>query len=341
MLVDNEIYHLWSKFAKGVRIFVLSDSCHNASVVRTAPWFLEMSAAAARENWGAPKFVPLAVVERAYATAQQTYEAIQKVLASSEDAKIQASVLLLSGCQDNQIFYDGPRNGKFTVELRKAWTHGKFMGGYKTLHSKILAAIEEHQSPNYFEAGAANSAFEKQKPFTIRLGERSRFSSALFTQKQRGESVMNLKQLTDELTKIKNDGDKAIDGAKDLTLLGGTVPGLQAKAGAAAPAVVADKKKESKSWFRKLIDGLLDTVRNAICCHGLTEIDSEEERKAIAEKLLKAILDSIPLPYRLVAKLLLKGLIRKAILKILEYLKGQGDRICDGVSCSLSPLAID
>ena len=33
-LVDDELYALWSKFAAGVRIVVLSDSCHSGTAIR-------------------------------------------------------------------------------------------------------------------------------------------------------------------------------------------------------------------------------------------------------------------------------------------------------------------
>ena len=33
-LVDDELYTLWSKFAPGVRIVVLSDSCHSGTAIR-------------------------------------------------------------------------------------------------------------------------------------------------------------------------------------------------------------------------------------------------------------------------------------------------------------------
>jgi len=43
-------------------------------------------------------------------------------------ANIKASVLLISGCQDNQLSQDGAFNGLFTGTLKKVWNGGIFKG---------------------------------------------------------------------------------------------------------------------------------------------------------------------------------------------------------------------
>jgi len=50
-------------------------------------------------------------------------------------------------------------------ELYAVW--GKFAGGYKLFRDRIAAQMPASQTPNYYVVGAANAAFERQKPFTI------------------------------------------------------------------------------------------------------------------------------------------------------------------------------
>jgi hypothetical protein len=79
-----------------------------------------------------------------------------------------ATVLLISGCQDNQLSRDGARNGLFTETLVQQWKAG---GGnirdYRDFHQRVLRSMPPYQSPNYFVFGGENHDFELQKPFTI------------------------------------------------------------------------------------------------------------------------------------------------------------------------------
>lgn len=158
-LVDDEIYTLWGKFKPGVRILALSDSCHSGTVVKDFPAFLN----------GGPRarFMPRVVAAKVEKAHESLYRKIQKQHKGSEKTKIAASVLLISGCMDNQTSMDGDNNGAFTDTLKRVWAGGKFKGNYRSFRDKIVALLPPTQTPNYYFVGAAHAAFEAQKPFTI------------------------------------------------------------------------------------------------------------------------------------------------------------------------------
>lgn len=164
-LIDDELYALWGKFAAGVRIAVLSDSCHSGTVARVMPTFLRANA-----NVPIPvrnRMMPPDVALRTYRRNKALYDGIQKQIPAGDKTRVRATVILISGCQDNQTSLDGARNGLFTEKLRKVWGKGRFAGGYKLFRDRIAKQMPATQSPNYYVVGAANPAFEKQKPFTI------------------------------------------------------------------------------------------------------------------------------------------------------------------------------
>jgi hypothetical protein len=51
--------------------------------------------------------------------------------------------------------------------MLRVWNQGKFSGTYQKFHKTIVQRMPPEQTPNYFRAGAVNTAFEAQKPFTI------------------------------------------------------------------------------------------------------------------------------------------------------------------------------
>jgi len=86
---------------------------------------------------------------------------------AAEKTKVRASILLISGCMDNQTSRDGDENGLFTGTLRKVWNGGKFKGNYRKLRDVIVSKMPSDQTPNYYVVGASNPKFEAQSPFTI------------------------------------------------------------------------------------------------------------------------------------------------------------------------------
>jgi len=181
-LIDDELYFELSRFGPGVRILVLSDSCHSGTVTRAGP----PPFATTHQR---PKLMPPAIAMRTYREHQAFYDKLQLDLvkaagkaAVDPDAalaqvaasgrltaivkKFNPAVVLISGCQDNQTSMDGDHNGAFTESLLKVWSQGTFQGNYGTFHARIKAGLPASQSPNLFTLGVAGT-FLAQRPFTV------------------------------------------------------------------------------------------------------------------------------------------------------------------------------
>jgi hypothetical protein len=181
-LIDDELYLELSRFARGVRILVLSDSCHSGTVTRAPP--MPTTDPSLR-----PRLMPPAVAMRTYREHQAFYDKLQRDVAKQAGkavvdpdtalAAVAASgrmgaivkrfdpaVILISGCQDNQTSMDGAHNGAFTEALLRTWNNGAFKGNYGSFHARIRASMPATQSPNLFTLGRAGS-FLAQMPFAV------------------------------------------------------------------------------------------------------------------------------------------------------------------------------
>jgi len=187
-LIDDELFNELAGFAEGVRVLVLSDSCHSGTVTRAR---VPDTVA----GIGRSKMMPPSVAMRTYTMHQRFYDDLQKKVAAdagrvrdvdpdaalaqlhagatdrltSLAAKTNAAVLLISGCQDNQTSLDGDHNGAFTEQLLRVWNNGRFnprAGTYINFHGAIKAGMPASQTPNLFTLGPA-AAFSRQRPFTV------------------------------------------------------------------------------------------------------------------------------------------------------------------------------
>src|SRR5215208_1542714 len=151
-IVDDELYALWGKFAPGVRIFVLSDSCHSGTVTRNIdadvpdPVSTREKAAAESPRYRA---LPRDVMIATYRAHTDLYDDIQERVPGSEQADPDATVLLISGCRDDQLSLDGFSNGLFTENLRAVWGDGAWEGGHPQFRETIRARMPAKQQPNY------------------------------------------------------------------------------------------------------------------------------------------------------------------------------------------------
>jgi hypothetical protein len=180
-LIDDEVFLELSRIAAGVRVLVLSDSCHSGTVTR------------ARVPEGSPagrsKMMPPSVAMRTYREHQAFYDKLQRDAAEAAGKasvptpdsalarvavskrltaianECKASVILISGCQDNQTSMDGDHNGAFTEQLLRVWNSGAFNGNYAKFHATIKARMPRTQAPNLFTLGPVGK-FLTERPFT-------------------------------------------------------------------------------------------------------------------------------------------------------------------------------
>ncbi|HWR15871.1 MAG TPA: caspase family protein [Terriglobales bacterium] len=173
-LIDDELFQLWCSFRPGVRIFSLSDSCHSGTVTKAMfqtpremlPKFEEKTRMA-KDTSTKIKAMPPDVQFETYQKNKKMYDDIRLTLGPFRRINPACSVILISGCQDNQTSMDGPVNGAFTGALLKVWSNGTFVGSHPHFRKDIAALLPPTQSPNYYVVGSSNVLFEMQRPFTV------------------------------------------------------------------------------------------------------------------------------------------------------------------------------
>ena len=196
--IDDEQYALYSEFEPGVRIVIVSDSCHSGTAMRGSADSEDPGALTPAERkvfYGTD--APVSRSMRSgdalpmYLARKKDY---QKFEAEVGPVDVKADVLLISACQDDEEAADGPFNGKFTATLLDVWGDG-FDGSYVEFHEKILGALQGEydailearggpaggarggpgsggelkppQNPNFLTNDVKNEDFPKQTAFKI------------------------------------------------------------------------------------------------------------------------------------------------------------------------------
>lgn len=175
-LLDDELYAALGRFARGVRVLVFSDSCHSGTVTK-AMFYAARGAAPGAAAAGASgvagaggvryRNMPREIALRTYRAHRAMYDNLQASIKGDPRGAVRAAVILVSGCQDNQLSQDGDFNGLFTANLLRVWKEGRFTGSYRKFHATIVRSMPPDQTPNFFTVGASSRVFEKQRPFSV------------------------------------------------------------------------------------------------------------------------------------------------------------------------------
>lgn len=180
-MLDDELYEGWRDFREGVRVLVISDSCHSGTILRsTANGIVAMDTAANPGDGPRPRALPDDVRRYVNTTHRALYREVARSLdpLSGQLGRLQGAQLrtvakplactvrLLSGCQDNQTSGDGDINGLFTSRLLQVKEKG-FTGDYAGFYQEIRRLMPETQTPNDWVVGRKDPAFDGQQPFEI------------------------------------------------------------------------------------------------------------------------------------------------------------------------------
>ncbi|WP_336516531.1 caspase family protein [Pollutibacter soli] len=161
-LIDDELWDHFSRFEAGVKILMVSDSCHSGSMSRGAG---EETATVLPKRY-VTREAPRDIGLEAYHNNKQDYaDAVRMPLVIKDD--IAASVLLLGACQDAEKAVEQDGFGLMTGALRKVLLENERPGTYKQVHSRIFDLISAIQRPNLFAYGRESALFREEEMFKI------------------------------------------------------------------------------------------------------------------------------------------------------------------------------
>lgn len=155
-LLDDELDRLLAGFGAGVRVILVSDSCHSGTVIRDLP----RHTLSVRQRC-APRVACLA-----NAAVLDAEMVAQKGQPAAVRCNNRAKLLLLAACADNQTAGDGARNGVFTAAALDVLGDPEFTGDWNQLRARCSQRMPSSQSPQLLTNSAAKK-FAREHPFTL------------------------------------------------------------------------------------------------------------------------------------------------------------------------------
>jgi hypothetical protein len=150
-IVDDKLNKCWPKFRRGVRILMISDSCHSGTVykaIRNQGVFLSGSAS-----------MPFRLNLN---TAKSS--------GKNKASRMKATLLHMGGCQDDKQSLASNEISYFTKAIAASWDEGRFRGDYTQFIKSVYGRLVRWgvaQVPTLEGYGPSYRDFAAQKPFAI------------------------------------------------------------------------------------------------------------------------------------------------------------------------------
>jgi len=152
-ITDDELFELLRPRQKGVRVLMISDSCHSGSVTRFAPNAIPPAVPGDNPPELKVRFLPPA----AYLSGHEMARMGKRHGGRPARPKNHHTALLLAACQDNEYSYDayfqGRPNGAFTFVALRTLATLPSEATYEDWFKKIrlmLPSRQYPQTPNLF-----------------------------------------------------------------------------------------------------------------------------------------------------------------------------------------------
>ncbi len=146
-ITDDELFDLYSAKRQGVKLLVISDSCHSGTVARFAPIITPPTTKGKNSPQRKVRFMPPSVFLSKRDSAK--FGVRRAIRRSSPPGRHAA--LLIAGCQDTEYSYDayflGRPNGAFTFVALRALASLSAEATYADWYKAIRGGLPSQQYP--------------------------------------------------------------------------------------------------------------------------------------------------------------------------------------------------
>lgn len=196
-LTDDELFRSLDYFREGVRVLLVSDSCHSGTMNRQ---FAASRSGIALPRGGTQRarFLPPEAVAQILKDNKRPARALRTGFGRSR-ATIghKASILLLAACEDNQFAMENSEGGVFTSRLLDVLNANGAAIDYQGCIAAIKGKMPITQIPKLEPLGQAINQFIAQVPFSIQPGEATGSSAPPLKNNRKKTKVVNLLVDTD------------------------------------------------------------------------------------------------------------------------------------------------